>query len=157
MPAVLSWSARGARSAPECPCSPYFHSYVCLLIWSVCWSVGLFGLSRLSGYSSLPCWSDLSGGSVYGSDLLGCWSVYWSVGLVCLVGLSVGLLVYLLVGSSVGLPVDLARLVCLVCLVGLVYLIGVICLMVCLLVYLASLVCLLTSMLVGCLLACLLV
>ena len=76
VPAVLSWSARGARSAPECPCSPYFHSYVCLLIWSVCWSVGLFGLSRLSGYSSLPCWSDLSGGSVY---LVG--RIYWVVGL----------------------------------------------------------------------------
>ena len=76
VPAVLSWSARGARSAPECPCSPYFHSYVCLLIWSVCWSVGLSGLSRLSGYSSLPCWSDLSGGSVY---LVG--RIYWVVGL----------------------------------------------------------------------------
>ena len=82
---------------------------------------------------------------------MSCWSVYWSVGLVCLAGLSVDLLVYLLVGSSVGLSVDLACLVCLVCLVGLV------CLMVCLLVYLASLVCLLTSMLVGCLLVCLLV
>ena len=91
------------------------------------------------------------------SDLLSCWSVYWSVGLVCLAGLSVRLLVYLLVGSCVGLSVDLACLVCLVCLVGLVYLIGLICLMVCLLVYLASLVYLLTSMLVGCLLVCLLV
>ena len=147
MPAVLSWSARGARSARA---PPYFHSYVCLLIWSVCWSVGLPGLSRLSGYSSLPCWSDLSGGSVY---LVG--RIYWVVGLS--IGRSVWfvwlvcLLVYLLVGSSVGLSVDLVCLVCLVCLVGLV------CLVVCLLVYLASLVCLLTSMLVGCLLVCLLV
>ena len=147
MPAVLSWSARGARSARA---TPYFHSYVCLLIWSVCWSVGLSGLSRLSGYSSLPCWSDLSGGSVY---LVG--RIYWVVGLS--IGRSVWfvwlvcLLVYLLVGSSVGFCVDLACLVCLVCLVGLV------CLMVCLLVYLASLVCLLTSVLVGCLLVCLLV
>ena len=126
------------------------------MIWSVCWSVGLSCLSRLSGYSSLPCWSDLSGGSVY---LVG--RIYWVVGLS--IGRSVWfvwlvcLLVYLLVGSSVGFSVDLACLVCLVCLVGLVYLIGLICLMVCLLVYLASLVYLLTSMLVGCLLACLLV
>ena len=157
MPAVLSWSARGARSAPECPCSPYFHSYVCLLIWSVCWSVGLPGLSRLSGYSSLPCWSDLSGGSVY---LVG--RIYWVVGLS--IGRSVWfvwlvcLLVYWSTCWSVRLLiVDLACLICLVCLVGLVYLIGLICLMVCLLVYLASLVCLLTSMLVGCLLVCLLV
>ena len=73
VPAVLSWSARGARCARA---PPYFHSYVCLLIWSVCWSVGLPGLSRLSGYSSLPCWSDLSGGSLY---LVG--RIYWVVGL----------------------------------------------------------------------------
>ena len=126
------------------------------MIWSVCWSVGLSGLSRLSGYSSLPCWSDLSGGSVYLFS-----RIYWVLGLS--IGRSVWfvwlvcLLVYLLLGSSVGLSVDLACLVCLVCLVGLVYLIGLICLMVCLFFYLASLVCLLTSMLVGCLLACLLV
>ena len=43
---------------------------VCLLVgWAVC-------LSRLSGYSSLPCWSDLSGGSVYSVA-----RIYWVVGL----------------------------------------------------------------------------
>ena len=96
--------------------------------------------------------SGLSGGSVYLFS-----RIYWVLGLS--IGRSVWfvwlvcLLVYLLVGSSVGLSVDLACLVCLVCLIGLVYLVGLVCLM----VYLASLVCLLTSMLVGCLLACLLV
>ena len=94
----------------------------------------------------------------------------WRQVLIWLVG-SIGLLVCLLVGRSglsgwsiywsicwsVGLSVDLTCLVFLFCLVDLVYLVGLVCLMVCLLVYLASLVCLLTSMLVGCLFICLLV
>ena len=75
---------------------------VCLLVGWPVWPVSL------SGYSSLPCWSDLSGGSVY---LVG--RIYWVVGLsigrsvwfvwlVCLLAYwstcwSVRLLVFLLI------------------------------------------------------------
>ena len=66
---------------------------VCLLVCLYDLHVGLSGLSRLSGYTGLPCWSDLSGGSVYlfsriywvlvsllvGRSGLSGWSVYWPI------------------------------------------------------------------------------